>query len=57
LSAGEQVIVQMLDCLAALITNVTDETPAAIAVTSLNGNLLRHVVHARQECTVCGGVA
>ena len=47
----------MLDRLAALITNVADKAPTAITVPSLDSNLLRHVMHARQESTVFGGVA
>lgn len=47
----------MLDRLAALITNVADKAPTTITVSSLDSNLLRHMMHACQECTVRRGVA
>jgi hypothetical protein len=52
LAAGKKVIVQMLDRLPALGSNIRDEAPSAIAVSGGNGNLLRNVMHARQDARV-----
>jgi hypothetical protein len=40
------------DRLPALGSNIRDEAPSAIAVSGGNGNLLRNVMHARQDARV-----